>query len=578
MSRTTFSGPVVSQNGFAPTVYTSATLPAASSVPSGTILEVDDGAGPVPVISNGTAWTLLNNAGTSRPVRCATFGNSIAELNPPNTDASLVMGVMGVTPSNISPERWQVNNYYPNCYIVANGGVSGATTGTAVNGMRWRATQNVSPTRKSVQDVIDLRPDVVFLPGLDINDFASLDSANYRTTVDTTIANHRFLVQQFLSAGIYVVDEGNYPYSATGHTNPALTRQAILETNAIYAADAALYAGRMTFLNSISVLGDATANYLPNCSQNDGSPGLHPSFYGQSLVSQLRARALTARFGVSRAYRYAGTNLLTNAATAATGNNSLIGRTSAGVGGGLYATGWVHGGNGNMTQNLNAVQVIDGKLYSTMLATNTAANAQQRIDFPIDVANFGRFATISIGTTSGSPTITSASNAFTQELVGTTVVAAGVNAGTTILSVSSTGTATLSANATATATVSADFTITPGDILGLEFDLYVSDANDGPPPILKTTTARFTLTNNVPQSIAWVYYQNASSLTARSFTTAYKAHIVFPPFQVPVVGTLTTAEMWCEWRTDEIVQWKIGAANPRLVRIGRNGVLDALQQ
>lgn len=64
MSRTTFSGPVASQNGFSPTVYTSATLPAATSVPSGTILAVDDGGGPALVISNGTVWGAVSAAGT----------------------------------------------------------------------------------------------------------------------------------------------------------------------------------------------------------------------------------------------------------------------------------------------------------------------------------------------------------------------------------------------------------------------------------------------------------------------------------------------------------------------------------
>lgn len=441
----------------------------------------------------------------TRPVRCAMFGPSHADPNPPQTDISLFVGVMGASVPTISPERWQVPTFYPLAYLVASGGIGGETTAN----MLARSNAAASASRRSIQDVIDMRPEVVYGASLDTNDFSALTPANYRTTVDATIANHRQIVQMFLSAGIYYVEEGNYPYSGVGHANPALTRQAIAETNAVYAADAALYAGRMEFLPAASVLGDAFGNYLPNCSQNDANVGLHKSFYGEWLLSQFRAAVLTRRFGHSRGYRYTGTNLLKNAALGTAGNNSLVGRTSVGVGGGPYATGWTHGANGNFTQQLHSVQIIDGKRYSMMRGVSTAANSQQSIYFPIDAANFGFVA---------------------------------------------------------------------GDIIGIEFDMYVSDANDGPPPILGTTSSRFNLVNNVPQTLSWTNNQNASGLTARSFPGPFKQHVVFPPLQLPAPGTLTTAEMWCEWRTAELMQWKLGGAHPRLVKIGSGGVLDADQR
>jgi hypothetical protein len=55
-------------------------------------------------------------------------------------------------------------------------------------------------------------------------------------------------------------------------------------------------------------------------------------------------------------------------------------------------------------------------------------------------------------TTSGSPTITSATGAFSAADVGASVTGAGIPAGTTIVSVTNATTAVLSANATATAT------------------------------------------------------------------------------------------------------------------------------
>lgn len=60
MAKTTFTGPVVSNNGFLPPVTTTAALPSASSVDAGTVyLITDNGAGNNEyclVISTGSAW------------------------------------------------------------------------------------------------------------------------------------------------------------------------------------------------------------------------------------------------------------------------------------------------------------------------------------------------------------------------------------------------------------------------------------------------------------------------------------------------------------------------------------------
>lgn len=67
--------------------------------------------------------------------------------------------------------------------------------------------------------------------------------------------------------------------------------------------------------------------------------------------------------------------------------------------------------------------------------------------------------TLSVGTTSGSATITSAANGFTAAMVGMGIVGAGIPVNATVLSVGTAGSATLSASATATATVSAILSI-----------------------------------------------------------------------------------------------------------------------
>jgi len=69
MANTTFSGPVVSTNGFVPPVTVTASLPAASSVAAGTMYIItDNGAGNdeiCVVISNGSAWKTAVGAALS---------------------------------------------------------------------------------------------------------------------------------------------------------------------------------------------------------------------------------------------------------------------------------------------------------------------------------------------------------------------------------------------------------------------------------------------------------------------------------------------------------------------------------
>lgn len=69
MARSTFSGPVASQNGFLPPVVLTADLPAAASTPVGTVYVVsDNGAGNNEyclVINTGSAWVTAVGAALS---------------------------------------------------------------------------------------------------------------------------------------------------------------------------------------------------------------------------------------------------------------------------------------------------------------------------------------------------------------------------------------------------------------------------------------------------------------------------------------------------------------------------------
>ena len=69
MARTSFSGPVASANGFIAPVVTTANLPAASSVPAGTVYIIsDNGVGNNEfclVINTGSAWVTAVGAALS---------------------------------------------------------------------------------------------------------------------------------------------------------------------------------------------------------------------------------------------------------------------------------------------------------------------------------------------------------------------------------------------------------------------------------------------------------------------------------------------------------------------------------
>lgn len=99
MSRTTFSGPVVSLGGFVPPVVTTAQLPPPATVPPGTLYSVDDGAGATLVINSGTAWTPV--AASSAAVTVATSRDITAADN----GASLrpAAGVTLTIPAGLTP-------------------------------------------------------------------------------------------------------------------------------------------------------------------------------------------------------------------------------------------------------------------------------------------------------------------------------------------------------------------------------------------------------------------------------------------------------------------------------------------
>ena len=311
------------------------------------------------------------------PVRIATIGDSTSDLNSTTHDISVFTGASG----SLSPEKCQLINLYPQAYAVGNGGIGGQTT-TQILARDATAT---STSRKAIQDIIDMRPDVVLLRGGSINNISGATTATVSGLIATDYAEHCQIINKFLAAGIPVLDSGIYGYSGSG-TEPATVRSALMQLEAMFDAYAAQFPGRVFRPSWTGVLRDSTGAFLPNVVLADGQ-GVHLSFYGQYLASQWEASVLTQLFGASSGPRYRGPNLLKNAATATNGgNNQFASTTTAGIG--TFPTGFTWGTSGAGGTRANGkVETIDGRLWATMEFTPVATGGLTCY-MPLDATNW----------------------------------------------------------------------------------------------------------------------------------------------------------------------------------------------
>ena len=306
------------------------------------------------------------------PLRCATFGDSTANIGLGNTDCAVFDAVFpGAGPTVLSYElsKWCAYQFYPQAKMVANGGVSGETT----TQMLARDTAVYSATRKSIGDVLNLAPDVVFLRGGSINNLTPITAGNYAATIATCYAEHVQIINRLLSVDIAVVDEGLFGYSGSGATYPDLVRSAILSLNGMFASYvSSLDSNRVVFLSH--GLCNSSGALIEGAS-NDGT---HLNMYGSRVLGEAEAAALALLFGPSGGPRFPGTNLISNPLFANTGS----------VGYGTAPTGYTATGS-NATLANAKLEVIDGKLFWTVEATPTTTSNSVSIVTPFDVTTFG---------------------------------------------------------------------------------------------------------------------------------------------------------------------------------------------
>lgn len=306
------------------------------------------------------------------PLRCATFGDSTANIGLGNTDCAVfdaVFPASGPTVLSYELSKWNVYQFYPQAKMVANGGISGETT----TQMLARDSAGYTATRKSIGDVLNLAPDVVFLRGGSINNLTPITAGNYDATIATCYAEHVMILNKLISGGVAVIDEGLFGYSGAVATYPDLVRSAIVKLNQMFSD----YVASLDKANVVFVQAGLcdSSGYLATAASNDG---IHLNMYGARVLGQVEAGVLENLFGVSSGPRFPGSNLI---------SNPLFSSTGA-VGYGIAPTGYTATGT-NATLANAKLEVIDGKLFWTVEVTPTTTANSVSVNTPFDVTGFG---------------------------------------------------------------------------------------------------------------------------------------------------------------------------------------------
>lgn len=310
-------------------------------------------------------------------LRVATFGPSTADFGTVRataaTDQTVCDVPIGTTTTTVSRLRHKIalQMFYPAANLVANGGISGQNTTQTIA----REGLAASSTRKSIQDVIDLTPDVILYRCSGINNLIGMTAANTQADIDAIYNDHIYILDALLSSGAYVIDAGIYGYDATNGVPPsaqnlAWIRSAIVQLNSRYAAAVASRVN-CDFINPVGMTCNTDGSFLPACTP--AADGTHLTPFAQYREGIAEAKLLTARFGASAKNRFfIGPNLLGSLAQFVTGATSGVGFTASGFS-------WVAS---NCVRSGGKVETINGKRYHTMIATPTAQNGYININCP----------------------------------------------------------------------------------------------------------------------------------------------------------------------------------------------------
>lgn len=262
----------------------------------------------------------------SSPVRVATLGDSQANTNSPvyvsnattdakTTDVSTARSAVwnsGTITLRQHGRKWGLPSFYPQAYLVANGGVSGKTT----TDLLARDAAAAGVTRQAITDVLALNPDVVLIQGgCSINDFSAVTTSGAVTTaVATALTNITEALARIMASGVPVILTGIYGYSGDGvmySGTGSLIRSALVQHNANLKALAAANPSMIRYADPVGVVSDADGNLIAGTYINyPAGPdvGVHLNGYGRYLMDAKTAAELKVLFGASANVRYRGAN------------------------------------------------------------------------------------------------------------------------------------------------------------------------------------------------------------------------------------------------------------------------------
>ena len=234
-----------------------------------------------------------------KTLRVATFGDSTANASSlKSQDISLFQAKL-LGHQIIESRKYQLSFYYPTAYLVGNGGIGGETTLS----MLHRDNKPLSTHRKSTEDIIALKPQVILFRGGSINDLPHVSESNRDLIVNETYKNHISLVERFTDARIPVLDSGVFGYSfpkggkAVGgysKADPTQVKLALTQLNKKFRAYAKTH-NKVYFIDPLGTVSDSRGKYFSKMTED----GIHLSLLGSLAMAQKEAQVVTKIFGKS---------------------------------------------------------------------------------------------------------------------------------------------------------------------------------------------------------------------------------------------------------------------------------------
>lgn len=330
--------------------------------------------------ANGNTFNNTSKVINANTLKIATFGDSKSNLNSANFDMRFIdVNFNGGTQSfqRYSCKKSNVEKYYPNCWVMGNGGVSGET----VQAMVARGGAAATTTRKSMDDIISLSPDVVIIKGGSINNLMAVTDATLANVVAKDMQYHAYILNYFLNnSNAIILDWGTegFRVGVNGAVSESATQKAVVLLNNMIKAFCSkntrtVYMDPTVNIDGFGVIGNVDGTWYSEL-MSPLVDGTHNGVVAAHLASMQEAKAIATIFGDSKKYRFSGVNLLSNPSLLLPYSGNVFGPTPAG---------WSAVGNNATLTNAQVDMTGDSLTYGVDVTpiVSGAGNAYVTIPF-----------------------------------------------------------------------------------------------------------------------------------------------------------------------------------------------------